>query len=151
MTGRETEPPGRRLVVALAAMVSTALAARADRSVVRELDPQASAAAGVGQQVLGDLEELLGIAVDRPEHPDLLGVEAGRRPSSRRSTKPLIEVRGVRSSWETVATTSSFIDNQLEALKEISPEAEILVFVDSDVIARNDFLTQVDSTFARSQ
>ena len=30
-------------------------------------------------------------------------------PSSRSSTKPRMEVIGVRSSWETVATTSSFI------------------------------------------
>ena len=35
------------------------------------------------------------------------------------------------------------ITNQLEALKEISPEVEILVFVDSDVIAGPDFLTRL--------
>jgi cellulose synthase/poly-beta-1,6-N-acetylglucosamine synthase-like glycosyltransferase len=35
------------------------------------------------------------------------------------------------------------ITNQLEALKQISSEVEILVFVDSDVIARQDFLTRL--------
>jgi ceramide glucosyltransferase len=35
------------------------------------------------------------------------------------------------------------ITNQLEALKQISPQAEVLVFVDSDVIARKDFLTRL--------
>ncbi len=35
------------------------------------------------------------------------------------------------------------LTNQLEALKQISPQAEVLVFVDSDVIARKDFLTRL--------
>ncbi len=35
------------------------------------------------------------------------------------------------------------LTNQLEALKHVSPEVEVLVFVDSDVIARKDFLTRL--------
>ncbi len=35
------------------------------------------------------------------------------------------------------------ITNQLEALKHISPQTEVLTFVDSDVIAREDFLAQL--------
>jgi ceramide glucosyltransferase len=35
------------------------------------------------------------------------------------------------------------ITNQLEALKQISADTEVLVFVDSDVIARQDFLSQL--------
>jgi ceramide glucosyltransferase len=32
------------------------------------------------------------------------------------------------------------INNQLKALTELSPQSQVLVFVDSDVIARGDFL-----------
>ena len=35
------------------------------------------------------------------------------------------------------------ITNQLAALKHISPDTEVLVFVDSDVIARKDFLANL--------
>jgi cellulose synthase/poly-beta-1,6-N-acetylglucosamine synthase-like glycosyltransferase len=35
------------------------------------------------------------------------------------------------------------INNQLRALKELRPESEVLVFVDSDVIARSDFLSRL--------
>ena len=43
---------------------------------VHEGHVQLAAATGVGQQVLGDLEQLFGIALDRPQHADLLVVEA---------------------------------------------------------------------------
>ncbi len=35
------------------------------------------------------------------------------------------------------------INNQLCALKQISSDVEVLVFVDSDVIARNDFISHL--------
>lgn len=35
------------------------------------------------------------------------------------------------------------INNQLRALQEVRPETEVLVFVDSDVIARSDFLSRL--------
>lgn len=35
------------------------------------------------------------------------------------------------------------INNQLSALKQIDPRSEVIVFVDSDVIARDDFLTHL--------
>ncbi len=46
-----------------------------------------------------------------------------------------IVVAGINSS------RAQKINNQLRALQELSPDTEVLVFVDSDVIARSDFLT----------
>lgn len=41
------------------------------------------------------------------------------------------------------------INNQLRALEDLAPNTEVLVFVDSDVIARNDFLSHLIAPLSR--
>ena len=43
------------------------------------------------------------------------------------------------------------INNQLRALEELSPQSEVIVFVDSDVIARQDFLSHLVAPLANER
>jgi cellulose synthase/poly-beta-1,6-N-acetylglucosamine synthase-like glycosyltransferase len=43
------------------------------------------------------------------------------------------------------------INNQLKALTELSPQSQVLVFVDSDVIAREDFLRHLVEPYRRTE
>lgn len=64
-----------------------------------------------------------------PAYPNLVEL------SKSASIPVKIVVAGINSS------RAQKINNQLRALKDVSPDSEVLVFVDSDVIARSDFLT----------
>lgn len=62
--------------------------------------------------------------------------------------KALMNTRSELVATKTVVagistTRAQKINNQLRALEEIPADAEVLVFVDSDVIARNDFLQRL--------
>lgn len=48
-------------------------------------------------------------------------------------------------------TRAQKINNQLQALQHVSPESEVLVFVDSDVVARTDFLARLIEPLADPQ
>jgi cellulose synthase/poly-beta-1,6-N-acetylglucosamine synthase-like glycosyltransferase len=75
------------------------------------------------------LEVIFAVAAqDDPAYANLVQLTAAS------SLKTQIIIAGLN------ARRSQKINNQLKALEKLSPETEVIVFVDSDVIARSDFL-----------
>lgn len=82
---------------------------------------------------------------DYPEFEVIFAVAAESDPaykelvelSARASRKARVVVAGIDSR------RAQKINNQLCALEQVTEQTEVLVFVDSDVIARNDFLSRL--------